>query len=90
MGILLISTGIILMLGRFTSIDPVKLILNFWPVILILLGIEIMVYVFGAKEDSPKIKYDGISILMVLFIIFISTTVYIATIVIEKYPYLLK
>lgn len=90
MGILLISTGIILMLGRFTSIDPVKLILDFWPVILILLGLEILVYVYSAKEASPKIKYDGLSILMAMFIIILSIGAYVGTMVIERYPYLLK
>ena len=90
MGILLIAAGVLLLLGRFTGIPSIKLILDFWPVILIILGIEILIYIFISKEDQPKIKYDGLSIFIILLLIFLSTIAYAGTTILEKYPYIIK
>ena len=90
MGILLIAVGVLLLLGRFAGISSIKLILDFWPVILIILGIEILTYVFVSKEDQPKIKYDGLSIFIIILLIFLSTIAYAGTTILEKYPYIIK
>ena len=76
MGILLIATGIILMLSEIQGFNGARFILRWWPALLIILGIEILTYVVFSKEEQPKIKYDGLSIFLALFINLISTAVY--------------
>ena len=40
-GIMLVMFGITLMLGTFTKLDIMKYVFMFWPLIFILLGLEI-------------------------------------------------
>jgi len=79
MGILLIATGLLLLISELKGLDGAKMILRWWPVILIILGIEILVYLKVAKfsgEEQPKLKFDGLSIFLTIFIILVSSGVY--------------
>lgn len=76
MGILLIATGILLLLSELKGISGAMLILRWWPVILIILGLEILAFIFLSKDDQPKIKFDGLSIFLTIMIVLISTGVY--------------
>jgi hypothetical protein len=72
MGILLITIGVLLIIQRVNGISSAALILRWWPVILILIGIEVLTYSYFSKQDSPKIKYDGLSIFIVIILIIFS------------------
>lgn len=76
MGLLLIATGLILVISEFQGFNGAGLILRWWPVILIVLGLEILVYILFSKEEQPKIKYDGLSIFLVILVILVSSAVY--------------
>ena len=65
MGITLILLGVILLLSQFQGWDIVKLSLAWWPVILIVLGAEIVVYLFLSKQENPIVKYDFFSIMFI-------------------------
>ncbi|HHV65279.1 MAG TPA: DUF4097 domain-containing protein [Peptococcaceae bacterium] len=76
MGILLIATGFLLILSELRGYNGAVLILRWWPVILIILGLEILAYLAFSKEDQPRIRLDGLSILLTILIILISAGVY--------------
>ncbi|WP_096152963.1 MULTISPECIES: hypothetical protein [Bacillus] len=62
MGISLIVLGVMLALSQFKSWTAVEPILIWWPAILVVLGIEIILYLFSSKQENPKVKYDFLSI----------------------------
>lgn len=68
MGLVLIMTGIILLIGKFNQFSAIKSIINLWPVILILLGLEILTYLKFAKTEQMIIKYDFLSIIFIAFL----------------------
>lgn len=76
MGILLIATGILLLLSEFQGYNGAALILRWWPVILIILGLEILAYLVFSREEQPRIRFDGLSIFLTVFIILVSAGVY--------------
>jgi len=54
MGILLVATGILLLLGEIKGISGAMLILRWWPVILIVLGVEILGFIFSYYTYSAS------------------------------------
>jgi hypothetical protein len=78
MGILLVAAGILLLIGQIRGINGAGMILKWWPIILIVLGVEILAYILFSREEQPRIKFDGLSIVMVIFIVLFSSGVYAA------------
>ena len=81
MGIILVASGILLMLSLAAKIDVLHILLTFWPIILVCLGMEILLHLFMKKDDGidVKIKYDILSVLFIGFILFISVLFYFVT-----------
>lgn len=79
MGILLVATGLLLLLSELQGFDGATMIFRWWPVILIILGIEILAYILFSGEEQPKIKFDGLSIFLTIFIVLVSSGVYAAS-----------
>ncbi|KUO49860.1 MAG: hypothetical protein APF76_01055 [Desulfitibacter sp. BRH_c19] len=76
MGVLLISLGVILLAALIKETAIITQILNWWPIVLIILGLEIVLYLFLAKDDQPKIKYDLVSIFLIIVLALFSIGVY--------------
>lgn len=91
MGLSLILLGIFLFLSLFQGKESFETLIVWWPLILIMLGIEILVYLFLSKQEQPFIKYDLLSIFFVGLIgmIGIAFTVLTSTGLIEKVQYVL-
>ncbi|GHI00611.1 hypothetical protein [Neobacillus kokaensis] len=68
MGILLLMLGLLLFFSRFIGMDLIQVMTAWWPVILIVLGIEILLYLFLARREIPVLKYDFLSIFFVAII----------------------
>lgn len=68
MGTILIVFGLVLLLAQFKSFSAVELVSTWWPAVMIILGLEIIAAHYFSGEDKPPIKYDLLSILMVLLI----------------------
>ncbi|SDX09873.1 DUF4097 and DUF4098 domain-containing protein YvlB [Marininema mesophilum] len=71
-GLLLILLGALLLASSFGVVPFLATIIKYWPIILILLGIEVVAFQFLKKEG--KIQYDGISILIVILIVLVSVS----------------
>ncbi|MDR7078399.1 hypothetical protein J2Y03_003451 [Neobacillus niacini] len=65
MGASLVFLGVFLFLSRFMGFDLVHVMTAWWPVLLIVLGIEILLYLFLSRQEKPILKYDFVSILFV-------------------------
>ncbi|HHX95107.1 MAG TPA: hypothetical protein GX691_04705 [Clostridia bacterium] len=68
MGTMLIVFGIVLLFAQFKNYSAIEIVSTWWPSVLIILGIEILAALYFLKEEKPTIKYDFLSILMVLLI----------------------
>ncbi len=76
MGIVLIFFGILILISQINNLSAVDMFIKFWPGILILLGVEILYYVYSNKSEETKIKYDGFSIFIVTTILIINMFIY--------------
>jgi len=85
MGLILLASGIMLLVSLIMKINIINILLTFWPIILICIGIEILLHLFIKRDDGAdtKIKYDVLSILFIGFVLFISGLFYTATYSIE-------
>lgn len=71
MGLTLILLGIFLVLSQLLNWKPAYAMTGWWPIIFIVLGIEILIYLFLAKQEDPAVKYDVFSIFFVGFLGFV-------------------
>lgn len=67
-GIILVVFGVIFLLRLVTANINIYLISSLWPIILVLLGIEIIVAYIINKEE--KMKYDFGAIILVIILVF--------------------
>ncbi|WP_078550221.1 hypothetical protein [Litchfieldia alkalitelluris] len=65
MGLSLVLLGVFLVISQFSGNEAFQPLLVWWPAILVVLGIEILLYLFISKQENPIIKYDFLSILFV-------------------------
>ncbi|MEH6991987.1 hypothetical protein V7075_04660 [Neobacillus drentensis] len=65
MGASLVFLGLFLFLSRFLGFDLVHVMTAWWPILLIVLGIEILLYLFFSRQEKPVLKYDFLSIFFV-------------------------
>ncbi|MGO0060706.1 LiaI-LiaF-like domain-containing protein [Brevibacillus fluminis] len=68
MGVSLILLGLLFFFSRTDAKIMTNLLMSWWPVVFILLGVEILLYVFLSKSEKVTVHYDVFSILFVGFI----------------------
>ena len=78
MGIILVASGIIMLISFIAKTNVLNTIITLWPVVMICLGLEILLYIFVKKgnETDVKMKYDVLSIFFIGIILIISTLYY--------------
>lgn len=76
MAVVLISFGGILFFSQLSKISALNIATKIWPVILIMLGLEILWCRYVSKDENTAIKYDLLSIFTVLIILFVNTGIY--------------
>lgn len=65
MGASLLFLGLFLLITQFTDVSLTHIMISWWPIILVVLGIEILLYLFMTKKEKPVLKYDFLSIFFV-------------------------
>jgi hypothetical protein len=65
MGFSLLFLGLILLFSQVLELELYQVLISWWPIILVVLGIEILVYLVLSKQEKPFLKYDFLSIFFV-------------------------
>ncbi len=76
MGIVLIAFGLILFLSQINKFSAFNLVLKIWPIILILLGLELLWYRYSSKDEAVVIKYDWFSILCIFLVLIVNIGIF--------------
>ncbi|NLD50282.1 MAG: hypothetical protein GX660_24350 [Clostridiaceae bacterium] len=72
MGIALVAIGAVMLVAQINGYSALDLILKWWPLVLVMLGIEVLVYIALSKQEEPRLKFDGFSIFMLVIIMIFS------------------
>ncbi|WP_375090963.1 hypothetical protein ACDZ29_12750 [Peribacillus sp. RS7] len=65
MGISLVGLGLVLLVSQITDMNLTTIMLSWWPLLFIILGVEILCYIYFSRKESSFVKYDILSILFV-------------------------
>ncbi|MGM0888350.1 MAG: exosporium protein E [Bacillota bacterium] len=65
MGISLVGLGLILLVSQIADMNLTTILLSWWPLLFIILGTEILFYIYFSRKESSFVKYDILSILFV-------------------------
>ncbi len=65
MGASLVFLGLLLFFSKFLDLSLVQVMTAWWPILLVVLGIEILVYLVLSRQEKPMLKYDLLSIFFV-------------------------
>jgi hypothetical protein len=69
MGLLLLFSGAGLLYAQVNQLTVANAVLKWWPVLFVVLGIEVLVLNYLNKQQENKIKYDIFSIFIILMIV---------------------
>ncbi|WP_148358975.1 LiaF transmembrane domain-containing protein [Peribacillus simplex] len=65
MGISLVGLGLVLLVSQIADMNLTTILLSWWPLLFIILGVEILFYIYFSRKESSFVKYDILSILFV-------------------------
>ncbi|MFT8319623.1 MAG: hypothetical protein ABF649_01820 [Bacillus sp. (in: firmicutes)] len=65
MGLSLLFLGIFLLLTQLLDWELTTVLKVWWPIILVVLGMEILLYLFTSKQEKPYLNFDLFSIIIV-------------------------
>ncbi|MCQ6277042.1 hypothetical protein JMM81_19380 [Bacillus sp. V3B] len=65
MGASLLFLGLFLLFSQLFGLEMTNVLLVWWPVILVVLGVEILAFLFLSRQDKPFLTYDFLSIFFV-------------------------
>ncbi|MBN8210525.1 hypothetical protein JI666_17350 [Bacillus sp. NTK071] len=65
MGVSLLFLGVILLLSQVFKWDTAYVLISWWPVLLIVLGIETLLYFLQSHAEKPYLTFDFLSIFFV-------------------------
>jgi hypothetical protein len=68
MGVSLISVGLTLFFSSWQGVTAFDTLISLWPIIFVLLGCEILLYLFLSRTEKPVLHYDLFSIFFVSFL----------------------
>lgn len=76
MAVVLIAFGVILFLSQINKFSALNMVLKMWPLILILIGLEVLLYRYASKDESMVIKYDFFSIFTIFIILIVNIGIF--------------
>ncbi|XEC95368.1 hypothetical protein AB6A23_01960 [Paenibacillus tarimensis] len=68
MGIAMIFMGLVLIASQLWGLAWLDHAMLWWPLLLVLLGAEVLIYLWRSQHEQPVIKYDIFSIMIVAFL----------------------
>ena len=86
-GLSLISIGALFIVNIFVSSFSVWEALKFWPVILVMLGIEILVSLALGNRKNTQLKFDWVSMLLTVFMVLFSMAMAFADSILQNHVF---
>jgi hypothetical protein len=68
MGVSLVMFGVMLFTSQWKGLEALDTFLKWWPMIFVLLGLELLIYLAVSRLRNPVVKYDIFSVFFVGFI----------------------
>ncbi|WP_051620854.1 LiaF transmembrane domain-containing protein [Paenibacillus sp. UNC451MF] len=65
MGLTLILLGVILFMSQWQGIQAFDAFIAWWPIIFVLLGLEIIIYLLFSRKENSILQYDFMSLFFV-------------------------
>ena len=91
LGISLVVFGVLFMVRVFVPWFDFVRVMQFWPVVLILLGIEVLVSaLLPRKEGEAAIQMDAASIILLFVVLILAGTLAAAQFALEQLPGLME
>lgn len=87
-GLILVAFGTMFLLRTFIPAINFLFIFSCWPVILIVLGLELLLSLFGPSEE--RLRYDGAAIFLVLVMACFAMGMACIQFVIENLPMIME
>lgn len=82
LGIMLITSGVLFLLRSFTSNLSYEFIFKLWPIIFILLGLEILYANYNSNKDK-KLLYDKTAFFLIIILTLFAISMAIVELVID-------
>lgn len=76
MGLVLIATGISLFYAKINNKAVFDAVVKWWPLVFVLLGLEVLILSCWGKDNSSPVKYDLFSIFIILVVVFCGLGLY--------------
>jgi len=90
LGISLVAFGVLFLVRVFAPWFDYVRVLQFWPVVLILLGIEVLLAALLPKKDGePTVRLDATSVILLFVTLFLACGLAAAQFALEQLPELL-
>jgi len=70
LGLILIASGILVLISNILGVSFFEQIIIWWPAVLIVLGIEVLISFFLSQEQPSTVHYNGVSIFLIIILIF--------------------
>jgi len=87
LGVALVTFGLLYLLRVFVPGWSYLTVLKFWPLVLILLGAEVLLSaLLPRKEGEPPAKVDALSIVLLFFTLFMAGGLAAAAFALEQLP----
>ncbi|MEX1029408.1 MAG: hypothetical protein WDZ91_05080 [Paenibacillaceae bacterium] len=65
MGIALVMLGLMLFSSQWKGLAALDTFLTWWPLVFVLLGLELLIYLAVSRLSNPVVKYDIFSVIFV-------------------------
>lgn len=75
-GILFVVLGVLFTAGNIYNFNAAAVFIRWWPIIIIMLGIELYVYSSGRKADGSRLRFDVTALIMILMTVVICSIAY--------------
>jgi len=87
----MVAFGVLFLLRMFIPWFDYYYVMRFWPVVLVLLGLEILVSaILPVKEGAPRPKVDALSVVLMFLTMFLAFGLAAAQMAFEQVPALIE
>lgn len=84
-GLVLILYGILFLVRLALPALDYRIIMELWPVVLVMLGVEILISSVGKNQDKQKFVYDFPAVLIIIVMLFFTMIMAVADFCMEEY-----